>query len=116
MVYLKVSDISFGCTTFLNFPFNPVRNCSHVNHLNRALTVATLSSAASIHLCYNEKAKKQYFFLKMDRDFTTNTILSSNRDTEGESVIGVSKLPLRFLNILSEKCKHLLQGHKNLSD
>jgi len=52
----------------------------------------------------------------MDRDFTTNTILSSNRDTEGESVIGVSKLPLRFLNILSEKCKHLLQGHRNLSD
>lgn len=50
--------------------------------------------------------------MKMDRDFTTNTILSSNRDTEG---ISISKLSLRFLNILSDKCRHLLQGQQNLS-
>ena len=50
----------------------------------------------------------------MDRDFTTNNSLNSNRDTEGESAIGGRKLSLRFLNILSEKCKYLLQGHQNL--
>jgi hypothetical protein len=54
--------------------------------------------------------------MKMLRDFTTSTILNSNRVTEGESVLGASNLYLRLLNILNEKCKDLLQGNQDFSD